>query len=434
MKKVIYIIASLFVLSTLNAQTPKGFVQVDGIQFTIDGEPYYFMGTNFWYGQNLGSTKESGDRQRLIRELDHLQQLGVKNLRVLASSEGPDDEPYRIVPAMQTAPGKYNKAILEGLDFLLDEMKKRDMHAVMVLNNMWPWSAGMAQYLVWAGEADSIPYPPPHPNGSWTTYQVFTSKFYESEKAKQLFRDHISFIVNRKNSVNGITYKDDPTIMSWQLGNEPRGIYKTKVFNEWIHETAKYIKSLDPHHLVSTGCEGATSSQFFSGTNPNKNHSSEYIDYVTAHVWVQNWQWYDPENHENTFEEAKKKAANYVQDHIWVAEALGKPLVFEEFGIARDKASYDPASTTKVRDAYYEHIFKLVHENAQSGGPLVGVNFWAWGGEARPKLPYGSMWDPGDPIIGDPPHERQGWYSVYNKDESTLKVIEEYADKLNALR
>ena len=56
-----------------------GFINVNGKQFIRDGKPYYFLGTNFWYGMNLGSSGQGGDRDRLLRELDHLKKIGVKN-------------------------------------------------------------------------------------------------------------------------------------------------------------------------------------------------------------------------------------------------------------------------------------------------------------------------------------------------------------------
>ena len=71
------------------------------MEFKANGLPYYFLGTNMWYGMNLGMEGKAGDRDRLIRELDLLQSKGVNNLRVMGSSEGPDSEPLRVVPAMQ---------------------------------------------------------------------------------------------------------------------------------------------------------------------------------------------------------------------------------------------------------------------------------------------------------------------------------------------
>src|SRR6187455_554673 len=133
-----------------NADSNSGidFVKVKDTQFELQGKPYFFVGTNFWYGMNLGSKGPGGNRQRLIRELDALKKMGVTNLRVVAGSEGPDSEPYRMVPAMQTKPGEYNMEVVDGLDFLLAEMKKRDMRAVMCLADFWNWSGGMGQYIV----------------------------------------------------------------------------------------------------------------------------------------------------------------------------------------------------------------------------------------------------------------------------------------------
>src|SRR5215208_5241634 len=72
-------------LDTKAAQS--GFVTVKGRHFQLDGKPYYFAGANLWYGMYLGSPGKTGDRARLIKELDQLAAQGIKNLRVLAISE-----------------------------------------------------------------------------------------------------------------------------------------------------------------------------------------------------------------------------------------------------------------------------------------------------------------------------------------------------------
>ena len=61
---------------------------------------------------------------------------GQGNYTIMAASEGPNSESWRIVPALQTAPGVYDEDLLDGLDFLLAEMGKRDMQAVLCLNNI----------------------------------------------------------------------------------------------------------------------------------------------------------------------------------------------------------------------------------------------------------------------------------------------------------
>ena len=96
------------------------------------------MGTTLWYGAHLGSRGAGGDRSRLQRELDDLRHLGVRNVRVMAGSQGPDDSPYRVVPSMQPSRDEYSREMLEGLDFLLLQLSQRGMLATVVLNNFLP--------------------------------------------------------------------------------------------------------------------------------------------------------------------------------------------------------------------------------------------------------------------------------------------------------
>lgn len=416
------------ILAMINAQ--GSFITTDGTQFYYDGKPYYFLGTNFWYGLNLGSKGAGGDRERLIRELDHLESMGITNLRIMAGSEGPDEEPWRMSPALQTSQGEYNQEVLDGLDFLLEEMGKRNMFAVVCLNNFWPWSGGMAQYLVWQ-KGGRIPYPPPAEGGDWGTYQLFTTDFYTNESAMKAFEQHLAFIIQRTNPYTGKAYRDDPTIMAWQLANEPRGIIKIDAYRTWIERSAAFIKTLDKNHLVTIGSEGATSSKF-AGTRFIKDHAISNIDYTTIHIWVQNWGWFDPEKGEESLPEAQAKAKKYLLKHVSQAKKLHKPIVLEEFGISRDNNNHDASAPASIRDAYYRFMFEQIFDLAEKGTPVAGANFWAWGGEGRPSQPH-SVWKAGDDFIGDPPHEYQGWYSVYDKDESTIRVIREFTEKMKGL-
>ena len=160
MKKIsLYIVIGLsFTLCNLSfAQAPDHFVKVNGKHFEIDGKAYYFLGTNLWYGANLGAENTYGDRERLIKELDFLKSVGINNLRVLGASEG-KTQTNTVNPPIQPEPGKYDEQVLQGLDFLLTEMHKRQMYAVIYLNNFWVWSGGMSQYVSWL-EKTPLPNP-----------------------------------------------------------------------------------------------------------------------------------------------------------------------------------------------------------------------------------------------------------------------------------
>lgn len=416
----------------LYGQEKKGFVRVENGQFIRNGQPYYFLGANYWYGMNLGSTASGGDRERLKRELDHLQSIGVTNLRVMAATEGPDTEPNRMRPSLQPAPGMYNEEVLEGLDFLLAEMAERDMTAVLVMTNFWEWTGGMGQYISWADGVE-IPYAPPAGKGDWDTFQKFSASFFSNKKANRLYRRHLKFMINRENTVAGVKYKEDPTIMAWQLGNEPRGYTNKEAYRKWVHKTAGYIKRKDKNHLVSIGSEGNTGSHH-AGNNFYEDHLSPRIDYATMHIWIQNWAWFKPQNWEESLPGAMEKAEAYLLDHIEAAQRLNKPMVLEEFGVARDNEAYAPGSPVQARDAFYGLIFETVYEQAKSGKPVAGLNFWTYAGEGRSAVPEGgNYWKEGEALMGDPPHEKQGWYSVFDSDSSTIALIQKYAALLNSL-
>jgi mannan endo-1,4-beta-mannosidase len=202
-------------------------------------------------------------------------------------------------------------------------------------------------------------------------------------------------------------------------------------FTGWIGHTASLIKRLDPNHMVCTGNEG------LKGCVERADcvlaaHAPAGVDYLTAHIWPQNWSWVDPTDLEGTFSRAQANTADYITRHIDFARQLGKPLVIEEFGFPRDGAGYEPGSPTRLRDRFYEQILSAVHSSVSSGGPLAGSSFWAWAGEGRAAHPD-HQFRPGDAAwLGDPPHEPQGWYSVFDADESTQALLRAHAKALGA--
>ena len=81
------------------------FAQMKNNQFVVNDQPYYFIGTNFWYGAILGSKGQGGDRERLIRELDFMNANGITNLRVLIGADGENGIPSKVEPTLQLKQG-----------------------------------------------------------------------------------------------------------------------------------------------------------------------------------------------------------------------------------------------------------------------------------------------------------------------------------------
>ena len=402
------------------------FVRVRNGRFELGGRPHFYVGTNLWFGCYVSDVTLTGGRQRLVRELDRLQALGVNNLRLLAGSET-----SALAGAIQNgitkAPHDYDENLLAGLDFCLAEMAKRNQRGVLFLSNYWQWSGSFAQYVRWAtGETIPDPDRPVMAKGDWHAFMQFSAKFYQTPAAVELYRGYITSLLQRRNTVNGRIYRDDPAIMTWELANEPRPCADDStaekdvpIFCDWVDRTAQFIHEQDPNHLVCTGSEGIwgclQKPEVFIAA-----HKTRAIDYVTVHVWAKNWGWLADPKLGPEFEVAAGRARDHVEMHTQIAtDILKKPLVLEEFGLPRDHENYSPASPTTARDEYYRRMFAQVAEACQAGRALQAANFWAWGGEGRATAPAKSAGQ----FLGDPPCEPQGLNSVFATDTSTNAVI-----------
>lgn len=362
------ILATLLLVLAACSGQPQ-FYRAEKGQILLGDVPQYYIGTNFWYGAQMA--RENPDRLRA--ELDSLKALGVTNLRMLAVE--PD---------------------WEGLDIALKEIRKRDMAAVLFLNNAWEWSRGFADWLEAAGQGDQ-PRPSTHGYGA---YMKAMAAFSDCRAAQELSWEFVREIVTR--------YKDEPAIFSWQIANEPRCFSNNPStranFVKYIHETAALIKSLDPNHMVSTGNEGTMGCEGDYGLCSEVNNCKD-IDYITIHIWPYNWSWVREDNVAEGADYAVRKVDDYIDQHLEMAKDYGKALVIEEFGYPRDGFRYAEGTPTTGRDKIYAEVFGRVVESAAQGGLLAGCNFWTW------QI--------------DPPQEAQGLNSVFISDRSTVGLIKD---------
>ena len=155
--------------------------------------------------------------------------------------------------------------ILEGFDFLLDEMAKRGMKAVISLNNFYDSKGGFGTVINQLMSSHST-------KGTLVDYL---------KKIVDNYYDYIHVIMSRQNSINSLTYSEDPTIMAWQFENEPDSDHCEDYLN-WIEKTSKHIKNRTKHQLVSVGNLGTISQCY------DEIHSIKEVDYITFQVWNKN--------------------------------------------------------------------------------------------------------------------------------------------------
>lgn len=448
------IIMCLTSCCAVKTETP--FVTVKDGKFFIGDNEYRYVGTNFWYGAILASEGRGGNRERLVKELDDMKSVGIDNVRVLLGGDGREGIPSHIAPKLQLEPGVYNDTILAGLDYLMAELEKRDMKAVLYFNNAWEWSGGYGAYLDWVGFSGDVyssddkgtpnaegrlvkhfdRTPVPSLEG-WWEYMQYAGNFMLNDSAKMMAANHVKFIVSRTNSITGKPYSESPAIMSWEIANEPRcfvndSLHKAK-FVEWIDEQSTLIRSLDANHLITTGSEGKhgceDDMELF-----NAIHTLPNIDYACIHIWPNNWGWLGEFNQnydaDKTISEdapdpivdrvpaACDSTLAYINEAYAMMSKVGRPVVLEEFGYPRDRFLFTPGSSTKGRDAYYKYVFSIIRDS----GKIAGCNFWGWGGSAEVKH---TIWQPYDDYVCDPAQEEQGLNSVFSADNSTLEIIKE---------
>lgn len=419
------IVVILAALISVVAARAGGFVKVRNDTFEVDGKRHYFVGTNYWYGSLLALEKDpKRGIERLRRELDCLKKNGVTNLRLIAGAEGSGllNAVERVGPPLQTSLGKFDESVLVGLDVILHEMRRREMRAVIFLSNNWEWSGGFQQYLIWSGVIDAkwLTTKP-----TWDELRDLTAKFYSCEPCKSAYRAQAELVITRRNSISKRRYIDDPTIFAWELANEPRPMRPAanEQYTRWIADSAAHIKSLDKNHLVTIGHEGrigTESTELFE-----KIHADRNVDYLTIHIWPKNWGWLKNGNVETGYENAMRETVAYIEESATSAMRLDKPLVIEEFGLPRDNQSFEPSSTTRRRDEYFDRVLAFISNYRI----VAGANFWAFGGTARPVKGQ-PIWKIGDERTGDPPMEEQGLNSVFDSDASTWKVIRRHAERL----
>jgi mannan endo-1,4-beta-mannosidase len=342
------------------------FVRVQGGRFVVGPKCklMYVSGWNQWetveaaagvlrlYGASL-PPKTSG--QQLIRS--QLATAAANGFNVIRAWANPVSLEY----ALMEGPGKYNEMVFRGLDYFLNEARKHNIRVILNLIDNWQEAGGVPQIQTLSG-IDS--------------HEDF---FLESE-AWKMYANHVKTILLRKNSVNGIMYKDDPTIFSWELINEPRcGGCPSMVLQSWISSMAEFVKSIDPNHLLTVGEEGFFSnedSHKVSYANPSgtgswagdqgqnfaADHSDSNIDYAGIHMWIQNW-----EDATDDF------AFRWLDEHIRQSRRLGKPLIMSEFG-----AWGSSLSLQKSRDEWYRKIYNHLLEDAKRGGACAGGLFWQY--------------------------------------------------------
>ncbi|XP_076953190.1 mannan endo-1,4-beta-mannosidase 7-like [Bidens hawaiensis] len=338
----------------LLANVDDGFVRVNGAHFTLSGAPFYANGFNAYWLMDVASNPSQ--RSKVISAFQEAVNSSLVIGRTWAFSDGGSN-------ALQYSPGVYNENMFQGLDFVISEGRRFGVKLILSLVNNFNDYGGKSQYVQWANE-----------RGQQLQNE---DSFFTDPMVKGFYKNHIKTILMRRNTITGVMYKDDPTIMSWELINEPRcpSDISGATIQNWISEMACYLKSIDGNHLLEVGLEGfygASSSQ----KNPNNApHGTDFIannqipevDFATMHSYPDQWL----PNRDNDVQ--LHFMQRWIYDHIKDAqEVLQKPIVFSEFGISLKQ----PGDNIHQKDQLFNMIYSSIYRSARAYGAAAGGLFW----------------------------------------------------------
>ncbi|EPS69785.1 endo-beta-mannanase [Genlisea aurea] len=374
------------------------FVAVEGLSFVLDGIPFYANGFNAYWLMIVAS--DPAQRYRVSTAFQEAKAHGLNVSRTWAFSDGG-------YFALQASPGCYIEKTFQGLDFVVQEAGKHGIKLILSLVNNYNDFGGKNQYVKWGRNRG----------------QNLSSDddFFTNSAVKGYYKNHIKAVVTRQNNLTGMAYRDDPTIMAWELMNEPRcptdpsGI----TLHAWISEMASYLKSIDSNHLVEAGLEGfygqsdnkqrqlLNSNYFQVGTDFLRNNQIPGVDFATVHSYAD--QCLGSQSNENQLSFLKKWIATHIRDSQRI---LRKPLLLAEFG----KSSRDKGYTIQERDEVFRTVYSaIIHSCARGGGGVVGGGlFWQLLGEGMDNL-------------------RDGYEIVLSESPSTAKLIADYSQKFDEI-
>ncbi|CAN4122876.1 unnamed protein product [Withania somnifera] len=378
-----------------NVISYDGFIKTEGVHFMLNESPFYANGFNAYWLMQIGS--DPSQRNKVSSALQDAASHGLTVGRTWAFS----DAGYS---PLQYSPGTYNENMFQGLDFAINEAGKNKIKLILSLVNNYNDFGGKKQYVEWAKSQG----------------QSLTSEddFFTNSLVKDYFKNHIKTVLTRRNSISGITYKDDPTIMAWELMNEPRcsSDQSGSTMQTWISEMASYVKSIDSNHLVEAGLEGfygysdpqklQFNPNFQVGTDFITNNQIPEIDFATVHSYPEQWLTGQVNEAQLNF------LSNWLSIHIQDAQSiLKKPLIFAEFG----KTYKGPGFTAEQRDILFNTVYSSIFMSARGGGVAAGGLFWQLLAEGMDSY-------------------RDGYEIIFSERSSVSDIIFQQSKRLNKIR
>jgi mannan endo-1,4-beta-mannosidase len=350
------------------------FVVRQGSELELSGKPFRFVGSNNYYPMYAS--------QFMVDSLlDQARASGFDVMRVWGSLViGNADGSNSVDPGNTSVYFQFwngsapafndGDSGLKHLDYVVYKAGQDHLKLVLPLVNNWSAFGGIDQYVQWTGG-------------------TFHDEFFTNPTIKVWYKDWILHLLNHVNFYSGVKYKDDPTIMMWELANEPRckgsvpnGKYPASsnctsdTLTAWAAEMSAYIKQNDHHHLVAMGDEGflcldRNSVDFTiactDGVDSAAFAAVRTIDAMSLHLYPDFWT--SPQSPKN---QNANWGSGWIETHARIARELHKPVYLGEYGWLNKNTRnsvYKQWTDTALHDQYDGSLYWILSDK-QDGGSL----------------------------------------------------------------
>lgn len=351
---------------------------------------HVIRGMQMWYAPLIGSNeKKAENKKRFTTELDTLKALGVNTINVLAGAKfvpTPTDSLHLTAGHLTLMCN--DEHLFKGLDFVLNELHKRQMKAIVSISQQWTDASDTA------------------------AISSFIKKMSE-----------------RKNCYSKVLYQSDTTIVAWQICDAPYTQTKDslQLYVDWCAKQAKLLKDSglkQPIAIVYAPLDVTSNSdeQMFQNVM-----SYNCFDLVLVAFNPYRMRWVMPGDLYNALGKIYLKASDKIQTYMRIAQGLDKPFALCDCAYPRTAMFTRPNTNTDSRDAYFSYLLNLFADATQGDyAQFKGIVFNGWGGNVMQTK---DMWQNPYDFTAEYPNETKGRYSIFSKDTSTLNVLRSFWGK-----
>ncbi|KAL0956595.1 hypothetical protein HGRIS_002732 [Hohenbuehelia grisea] len=303
--------------STSTTPVPTGYVKTSGTRFTLNGAKYTVVGANsYWIGLTGLSNAD------MNKAFSDIAKAGGTTVRTWGFNEVTTSSGHwNYYQLWNGATPTINSGAtgLQNFDNVVAAAKANGLRLIVALTNNWSDYGGMDVYVKQILGSDNH------------------DLFYTDSKVIAAFKNYVNTFVTR--------YKNDPTILGWELANEPRcrgstgtstGTCTPATITAWAKDISAYIKSIDSNHLVAIGDEGFYNQpghasypyQGGEGIDFDVNLGISTVDFGTVHAYPEHW------GHSAN---PQAWGVQWIKDHAASMTTKNKPVIIEEYGVTTNQ-------------------------------------------------------------------------------------------------